>query len=164
MIGTWVGLRYYLASRYDLAIEQSQNTVDLDPSFAAAHLILGESYVQQGKDKEGLDELQKAVSLSGDSPLYMAQVGVSLALAGEKKESLRAIRELQDISVKRYVSPYGVAQIYAALNDKEQTYKWLETAYRDRAVWMSYLAVDPVFDSIRSEKRFRDLLHRVGLD
>jgi hypothetical protein len=48
--------------------------------------------------------------------------------------------------------------------DKEQTYKWLETAYRDRAVWMSYLAVDPVFDSIRSEARFRDLLHRVGLD
>jgi hypothetical protein len=46
----------------------------------------------------------------------------------------------------------------------EQTYKWLETAYRDRAVWMSYLAVDPVFDSIRSEARFRDLLHRVGLD
>src|SRR5580700_8299786 len=164
MIGTWVGLRYYLARRYDVAIEQSQNTVDLDPNFAAAHLSLGESYVQQGKHKEGLDELQKAASLSGDSPLYMAQVGVSLALAGEKKEARRAIRELQDISGKRYVSPYGVAQIYATLNDKEQTYKWLETAYRDRAVWMSYLAVDPVFDSIRSEERFRGLLHRVGLD
>jgi TolB-like protein/DNA-binding winged helix-turn-helix (wHTH) protein len=163
MIGTWVGLRYYLARRYDGAIEQSQNTVDLDPNFAAAHLILGESYVQQGKHKEGLDELQKAAGLSGDSPLYMAQVGVSLAVAGEKKEALRAIRELQDISGKRYVSPYGVAQIYATLNDKEQTYKWLETAYRDRAVWMSYLAVDPVFDSIRSEEHFRDLLRRVDL-
>ena len=84
-------------------------------------------------------------------------------MAGEKKEALRAIRELQDISGKRYVSPYGVAQIYATLNDKEQTYKWLETAYRDRAVWMSYLAVDPVFDSIRSEEHFRDLLRRVDL-
>jgi TolB-like protein/DNA-binding winged helix-turn-helix (wHTH) protein/Tfp pilus assembly protein PilF len=163
MIGTWVGLRYYLARRYDDAIEQSRNTVDLDPNFAAAHLILGESYVQQGKHKEGLDELQKAASLSGDSPLYMAQVGVSLALAGEKKEALRVIRELQDTSGKRYVSPYGFAQIYATLNDKQQTYKWLEVAYRDRAVWMSYLAVDPVFDSIRSEARFRDFLRRVGL-
>jgi TolB-like protein/DNA-binding winged helix-turn-helix (wHTH) protein/Tfp pilus assembly protein PilF len=163
MIGTWVGLRYYLARRYDGAIEQSRNTVDLDPNFAAAHLILGESYVQQGRHKEGLDELQKAASLSGDSPLYKAQVGVGLALAGKKKEALRAIRELQDISGKRYVSPYGVAQIYAALNDREQTYKWLDTAYRDRAVWMSYLVVDPVFDSIRSEDRFRDLLQRVGL-
>jgi TolB-like protein/DNA-binding winged helix-turn-helix (wHTH) protein/Flp pilus assembly protein TadD len=163
MIGTWVGLRYYLARRYDGAIQQSQNTVDLDPSFAAAHLILGESYVQQGKHKEGLDELRKATGLSGDSPLYMAQVGVGLAVAGEKKEALHVIRELQDTSGKRYVSPYGVAQIYAALNDKEQTYKWLDTAYRDRAVWMSYLAVDPVFDSIRTEERFRDLLQRAGL-
>jgi TolB-like protein/DNA-binding winged helix-turn-helix (wHTH) protein/Flp pilus assembly protein TadD len=163
MIGTWVGLRYYLARRYDGAIDQSRNTVNLDPNFAAAHLILGESYVQQGRHKEGLDELQKAASLSGDSPLYKAQVGVGLALAGKKKEALRAIRELQDISGKRYVSPYGVAQIYAALNDREQTYKWLDTAYRDRAVWMSYLVVDPVFDSIRSEDRFRDLLQRVGL-
>jgi TolB-like protein/DNA-binding winged helix-turn-helix (wHTH) protein/Flp pilus assembly protein TadD len=163
MIGTWVGLRYYLARRYDGAIEQSRNTVDLDPNFAAAHLILGESYVQQGKHKLGLDELQKAASLSGDSPLYMAQVGVSLALAGEKKEALRVIRELQGISSRRYVSPYGVAQIYAALNDKEQTYRWLEIACPDRAVWMSYLAVDPLFDSIRSEEPFRDLLRRAGL-
>ncbi len=163
MIGTWVGLRYYLARKYDGATEQSQNTVDLDPNFAAARLILGESYVQQGKHKEGLDELQKAADLSGDSPLYMAQVGVSLALSGKRKEALRVIRELQDISSKRYVSPYGVAQIYAALNDREKTYKWLETAYRDHAVWMSYLAVDPVFDSIRSEDRFRDLLQRTGL-
>ena len=163
MIGSWVGLRYYLAHRFDGAIEQSQNTVDLDPNFAAAHLILGESYVQQGKHKGGLDQLEKAATLSGGSPLYTAQVGVGLALAGEKKEALRVIRELQDTSGKRYVSPYGVAQIYAALNDKEQTYKWLETAYRDRAVWMSYLAVDPVFDSIRSEEHFRDLLRRVGL-
>src|SRR5258708_35248830 len=81
MIGTWVGLRYYLARRYDGAIEQSRNTVELDPNFAAAHLILGESYVQQGKHKEGLDELQKAADLSGDSPLYMAKVEVSLGRA-----------------------------------------------------------------------------------
>lgn len=164
MIGTWVGLRYYLARRYDRAIEQTRNTVDLDPNFAAAHLILGESYVQQGKQKEGLDELQKASSLSGDDPLYKAQVGVSLALAGKKREALRVIRELQNTSGKRYVSPYGFAQIYAALNDKEQTYKLFEVAYRDRAVWMSYLAVDPVFDSMRSEPRFRDLLRRIGLN
>ncbi|HVH72933.1 MAG TPA: tetratricopeptide repeat protein [Candidatus Dormibacteraeota bacterium] len=163
MIGTWVGLRYYLARKYDGAIDQSQKTVDLDPNFAAAHLILGESYAQQGKHKRGLNELQNAAGLSEDSPIYVAQVGVSLALAGEKKEALRVIRELQDTSGKRYVSPYGVAQIYAALNDKEQTYKWLETAYRDRAVWISYLAVDPVFDSIRSEEPFLDLLRRVGL-
>jgi hypothetical protein len=67
-------------------------------------------------------------------------------------------------ATERYVSPYGLgAQIYAALNNKEQTFRWLQTAYDDRAVWMSYLAVDPVFDRYRSDPRLQDLLRRLGL-
>ena len=48
-------------------------------------------------------------------------------------------------------------------NDKEQTFKWLQMAYDDRAVWMSYLAVDPVFDGFSSDLRFQDLLRRIHL-
>ncbi|MGB7847751.1 MAG: tetratricopeptide repeat protein [Candidatus Acidiferrum sp.] len=163
MIGTWVGLRYYLARKYDRAVEQGRNTVELDPNFAAAHLLLGESYVQMGLHEQGLAELEKAASLSGNSPLYLAQVGVAYASAGRKTEALRIIGQLQRASSERYVSPYGLAQIYAALNDREQTFTWLRTAYDDHAVWMSYLGVDPVFDRFRSDPRFQGLLRRVGL-
>jgi TolB-like protein/DNA-binding winged helix-turn-helix (wHTH) protein/Flp pilus assembly protein TadD len=163
MIGTWVGLRYYLAHKYDRAIEQGRNTVELDPNFAAAHLVLGESYVQIGLHEKGLAELQSAASLSGNNPLYLAQVAVAYALEGRKAEALQIITQLQTTSSKRYVSPYGLAQIYAALDDKEQTFKWLQIAYDDRAVWMSYLAVDPVFDGYRADQRFQDLLGRVRL-
>ena len=163
MIGTWVGRRYYLAHQYDLAIEQGRNTEELDANFAAAHLLLGEDYVQMGQHDQGLAELQTAASLSGNSPLYLAQVAVAYASAGKTSEALKIVAQLQSISSTRYVSPYGVAQIYAALNDKEQTFKWLQTAYDDRAVWMSYLAVDPVFDSLRSDQRFQDLLRRAHL-
>jgi tetratricopeptide (TPR) repeat protein len=163
MIGTWVGLRYYLARKYDLAIEQGRNTVELDASFAAAHLLLGENYVQMGLHEQGLAELQTAAGLSGHSPLYLAQVAVAHASAGRKTEALRIIAQLRMIAGTRYVSPYGLAQVYAALNDKEQTFKWLQMAYDDRAVWMSYLAVDPIFDGFRSDQRFQDLLRRVHL-
>jgi len=163
MIGTWVGLRYYLARKFELAIEQGRNTVELDPHFAAAHLLLGDSYVQMGLHEQGLAELQTAASQSGNSALYLAQVAVAHAAAGRKTEALRIIAQLQMIAVAQYVSPYGLAQIYAALNDKEQTFKWLQAAYDDRAVWMSYLAVDPVFDGFHSDQRFQDLLLRVHL-
>jgi TolB-like protein/Flp pilus assembly protein TadD len=163
MIGTWVGRRYYLARKYELAIEQGRKTVELDANFAAAHLLLGENYVQVGLHEQGFAELQSAASLSGNSPLYLAQVAVAHALAGRKPEALQIVAQLQTISSTRYVSPYGLAQIYAALNDKEQTFKWLQIAYDDHAVWMSYLAVDPVFDSLRSDQRFQDLLRRVRL-
>jgi TolB-like protein/DNA-binding winged helix-turn-helix (wHTH) protein/Tfp pilus assembly protein PilF len=163
MIGTWTGLRYYLARKYEAAIEQSRNTVELDPNFAAAHLLLGESYTQAGLRELGLAELQTATRLSGDNPLYLAQVGVAYASAGRKADALQIIRQLQATSSNRYASPYGLAQIYAALNDKEQTFKWLQNAYDDRAVWMSYLAVDPVFDGYHSDQRFQDLLRSVRL-
>jgi len=163
MIGTWLGLRYYLAHQYDSAIEQGRNTVELDPNFAASHLLLGEAYVQKGLHEKGLAELESAASLSGNNPLYLAQVGVAYASEGKRTEALQIATHLQTTSTSRYVSPYGLAQIYAALHDNEQTFKWLNIAYDDRAVWMSYLAVDPVFDRYRSDRRFQDLLRRVRL-
>jgi TolB-like protein/Tfp pilus assembly protein PilF len=163
MIGTWVALRYYLARKYDLAIEQSRRTIALDQNFAAAHLVLGDSYVQAGLHKQGLAELQLAATLSGGSPLYLAQVAVAQAAAGKNTEALRIVAQLQKASRESYVSPYGLAQIYAALDNKEQTFKWLEAAYDDHAVWMSYLAVDPVFDRFREDRRFQDFLGRLSL-
>jgi TolB-like protein/DNA-binding winged helix-turn-helix (wHTH) protein/Flp pilus assembly protein TadD len=163
MINTWAALRYYLAHNYDAATEQGRNAVELDQNFAAAHLLLGETYVQTGRHSEALAELKTAARLSGDSPLYLAQVAVANAAGGRRPEALRIVAQLQNISGERYVSPYGLAQVYAALSDREQTFKWLQTAYDDRAVWMSYLAVDPVFDRFRSDQRFQDLLRQVGL-
>jgi len=87
--------------------------------------------------EQGLPDLQKATSLSGNSPLYLAQVGVAYALAGRKTQAFRIIEQLQKLSREQYVSPYGLVQIYAALNDNEQTFKWLKTACDDHAVWMS---------------------------
>lgn len=163
MISTWVGLRYYMARNYASAIEQNRDSVALDPNFAAAHLMLGEDYLQAGNYGESVNELTKAATLSGESPLYTAQVAVALAAAGRRSEALQIAHELQATSSKRYVSPYGLAQIHAALGSKDDAFGWLQAAYEDRAVWLEYLAVDPVFDRNRSDPRFQDLLSRIGL-
>ncbi|HET9742346.1 MAG TPA: winged helix-turn-helix domain-containing protein [Terriglobales bacterium] len=163
MISTWAGLRYYLARNYSAAIEQNRDSVELDPNFAAAHLLLGEDYVQAGTHSEAIDELKRAAALSGNSPIYASQVGVALAAAGRMREALQVARELQASSTKTYVSPYGLAQIYATLHMEDETFQWLQSAYDDHAVWMGYLAVDPVFDRYRSDRRFQDLLARIGL-
>jgi TolB-like protein/DNA-binding winged helix-turn-helix (wHTH) protein/Flp pilus assembly protein TadD len=163
MISTWVGLRYYMARDYSRAIDQNRNSVELDPNFATAHLLLGKDYLGAGLYGEAVNELKKAANLSGDSPLYTAQLAVARAVAGRNGDALRIARELETSSRKRYVSPYGLAQIYAASNKKEDTFKWLQAAYEDHAVWMGYLAVDPIFDRYRSDERFKNLLRRVGL-
>jgi TolB-like protein/DNA-binding winged helix-turn-helix (wHTH) protein/Flp pilus assembly protein TadD len=163
MISTWMGFRYYMARDYSRAIDQNLNSVELDPNFAAAHLMLGEDYLGAGLHKEAVNELMKAASLSDDSPLYTAQLAVALDAAGRPSDALRIAHQLETSSGKRYVSPYGLAQIYAASNRQEDAFRWLQAAYEDHAVWMGYLAVDPVFDRYRSEDRFKTLLRRVGL-
>jgi TolB-like protein/Flp pilus assembly protein TadD len=163
MISTWVGLRYYIARDYSAAIKQNRESVELDPNFAAAHLLLGEDYIQAGIYGEGVNELRRAATLSGDSPIYTAQVAVALAATGRRSEALRIAHELQMTSRKRYVSPYGLAQIYASLGRKDDAFKCLQAAYDDRAVWMGYLALDPTFDRYRSDQRFQELLRRIGL-
>ena len=110
-----------------------------------------------------MSQLKTAAALSGDSPLYTAQLGVAFAVADRHREAIRIARELEATSTTRYVSPYGLAQIYAALGRDEDAFKWLEAAYEDHAVWMGYLAVDPVFDRYRSDVRFQALLKRVGV-
>jgi tetratricopeptide (TPR) repeat protein len=93
----------------------------------------------------------------------MAQVGVAYAAAGKNAEALSVIDQLQKIARQSYVSSYGLAQIYAALGDKQHAMKWLQSAYDERAVWMEYLKVDPVLDSVRSQPRFQDLVRQMGL-
>jgi hypothetical protein len=125
--------------------------------------VLGEDYVQAGLHSEAVDELKKAARLSGGSPLYTAQVAVALAVAGRNREAFQIAHELEANAKKRYVSPYCLAQIFAALKMDRETFTWLEAAWADHAVWMGYLAVDPIFDRYRSDARFKELLVRVGL-
>ena len=163
MINTWLGLRYYHARRYNEAIEQARKILEFDPSFAPAHLLLGQAYVQTGLHAQAISELQSATSLSGDSPSYLAQVGVAYAAAGRKAEALSVIDQLQNVARQRYVSSYGLAQVYATLGDRQHAMKWLQSAYDERAVWMAYLNVDPALDSVRSDPRFRELVRQMGL-
>jgi hypothetical protein len=71
--------------------------------------------------------------------------------------------ELNEASESRYVSPYWIALIYLGLNEKDKTFEYLQRALDERNAWLVYLNVNPVFDSLRSDVRFDDLLKRVGL-
>ena len=163
MINTWLGYRYYEGRSFDEAIEQGRKILEFDPSFAAAHLLLGQAYLQKGLQAQAISELQNATTLSGDSPSYMAEVGVAYAVSGRKAEALNVINQLRKIAKQSYVSSYGLAQIYAALGYKQNTMNCLQSAYDEGAVWMQYLQVDPVLDSVRSQPRFQDLARQMGL-
>jgi tetratricopeptide (TPR) repeat protein len=152
-----------MARRYDEAIAQLLNTIEMDPTYLLAHIVLGQSYEQKGQYSEAIVELQKADSMAPNSPPVLAALGHAYAVAGKRVEALQLLDELKSQPSRRYVSPFYLAFIYAGLNDHEQAIAWLEKSYDDRSNNTIFLNVVPQFDDLRSELRFQNLLHRIGL-
>src|SRR5687768_6896753 len=157
-----LGWIYYLSGRNDEAIEQCKKILERDPSSFPARRYLGLAYEAKGMYPEAIAEFQTGVKLSG-SPLMLALLGHAYAASGKRTDAQQVLTDLQQLQDQRYVSPYTVAAIYAGLGDKEQTFKWLETAVETRDIWLMNLKVDPVFAKLRSERKFTDILARIRL-
>ena len=152
----------YIAGRNDEAIAECKKMLDVDPNFFPARRYLGLAYEQMGRYEEAISEFDKGVKLSG-SPLMLALLGHAYAASGKTAEARRVLAELEQLKGQKYVSPYTIATIYAALGAKDQAFDQLEKAYEDRDIWLMNLKVDPVLGNLRSDRRFPDLLRRVGL-
>jgi len=157
-----LGWIYYLSGKNDEAIEQCKKILELDPSSFPARRYLGLAYEAKGMYAEAIAEFQTGVKISG-SPLMLALLGHAYAASGKKAEAQQVLTDLQQLQDQRYVSPYTVAAIYAGLGDKEQAFKWLDTAVESRDIWLMNLKVDPVFAKLRSERKFTDILARIRL-
>ena len=150
------------AGHYDSAVEQWKRTFELDPNILEGRLWLSKAYWTRGLYPEAISEAQKAESDSGRTPRYVAGVGYALAAAGKRAEAHHIIDELSS-STSRDISPYYIAGIYSMLRERDQAFEWLEKAYEGRDYQLAPIMIDPVFDSIRSDSRYSDLLRRMGL-
>jgi TolB-like protein/DNA-binding winged helix-turn-helix (wHTH) protein/Tfp pilus assembly protein PilF len=157
-----LGWRLYMAGQYDRAIAQLHNTIEMDPTFILPHIVLGQSYEQKGDYTKAIAELQQTAAMSHDSPPVIAALGHVYGVAGKQTEALKVLEELRSESRSQYVSPFYMALVYAGLGDHGQAMDWLEKAYADRSNSLIFADVDPRLNGLRSDPRFRDLLHRIG--
>jgi TolB-like protein/tetratricopeptide (TPR) repeat protein len=162
-INTDLGRTFYFARQYDRAAEQFRKTMDFDPNFGITYLWLGEVFEQQGLLDKAIPHLEKGVSITGGSSYSLGKLGHGYALAGRKDEAHRILQQLLELSQQKYVSSYDAAMIYVGLGDHDQAFSWLNQAAAERSLWLGYLKVEPQFDPLRSDRRFPDLLSRLGL-
>ncbi len=148
--------------RYDDALRQCRKSLDLDPNFPRAHDQLGQIYQQRGKYDEAIAEFSKALDLDPGRPAAQAELARTRALAGGAAEVRSTLGKLID-SRTSWVTPYLAAIICLATGDKDQAFAWLNKAFAERSDQLLYLNVDPVFDGVRHDPRFRLLTQRVGL-
>ncbi|HYV83605.1 MAG TPA: tetratricopeptide repeat protein [Pyrinomonadaceae bacterium] len=151
------------ARRYGEAIEQLRAVIAMDPNHYQAYWVLGHTYAANKQFDEAVAAAEKAVELSERAPGALGILGLAYGLAGRKTEATKILVELLELSRTRYVTPAALVNVYVGLGDKEQTFVWLEKAYEERSNYIAYLKVFPILDPVRSDRRFADLVGRVGL-
>jgi TolB-like protein/serine/threonine protein kinase/predicted Zn-dependent protease len=163
VMNTFMGATLYYAGRYDEAIDQCRRTIQMDPNFAVAHWHLGLAYEEKQILDAAIEEFKKAISLSGGSPLMRAALGRAYAKSQKKNEASEMLNELNELAKRQYVSAYEIATIYVALSNNEQAFQLLEEAYGEHSFHLAYLNVSPQFKPVISDRRFQDLVQRIGL-
>ena len=162
IINTIKAYTFYFARQYDRAIEQSQETLELDPNFALAHNILGSSYLQKEMYEEAIAEYKKVMGFRGGE--LRARLGHAYALAGKRDESLRILKEMKEQWKQGGIRAHPIAAIYIGLGEEDQALEWLEKSYGERDPEMVRLNVDPRFDSLCLNPRFKAILKKMNLE
>ncbi|HEX3822667.1 MAG TPA: hypothetical protein VHW45_20210 [Candidatus Sulfotelmatobacter sp.] len=109
-------------------------------------------------------ELETAARLAPDIPSVVASLGYANSVAGRRTDARKILEKLATLRPKTYVPATDLAAISVSLGEKDEAFRWLEEAFQERAVSLTWVKSWPPFGPIRDDPRFAELLHRIGLD
>ncbi|HWK09177.1 MAG TPA: hypothetical protein VNR64_03950, partial [Vicinamibacterales bacterium] len=162
-IGTSRGVLAFYERRFEEARDVLRATLALDASFAPAHFFLAQVLAELGDDAAALGHAERACALAERPPETVAAFGVVAARAGDRSRAGQCLAELQATAASRFVSPGLAAQIYAALGADADACMALERAFTERAPDLAWMAVRPVFATLRNDERFQHFVSRLGV-
>jgi len=148
----------YLSRQYDRVIEVASKTLEIKPNSYSMYQHMGQAYVQKGMFDQAIAAFQKARTLSGGSIFAIEMLGNTYARAGKKEEAQQVLEQLEG-SANRELQ---VACVYIGMGELDLAFGWLDKACQARSSELIHLKVNPLYDSIRSDPRFADLLRRTG--
>jgi DNA-binding SARP family transcriptional activator/Tfp pilus assembly protein PilF len=160
----YVAMVCYHARAFDRALVEARLSLQLHEPFPLGWWALGLAQEQLGRTADAVAAYERAVALTEESPLMLAQLGRALARAGNVREARAIASRLHGGAELHVPTPYFTASLYAATGDLELAQDSLERAYRERAPHLVFLKVAPEMDELRGETRFRQLLARMGLN
>ena len=155
-----LAIPYYLKRDYARALNLLRQANELGPAFTSTWEI--GVYIQNRLFNETLSELEKAKRERKDDWLLIYDTGIVNAAQGKRAEALQNIKQLEEMSGADLNEGHWIAKIYAALNDKEMAFSWLDRSLAAGAIVFFYKD-EPVWDAIRNDPRFTDLLRRMGI-
>ena len=152
------------AGRYDQAVLEGADAVELDPGYDRARATLGWAYFLSGKQSEGLAELETAVAVSSGNTMWLGQLGQAYAMAGNADKARDILRELEERANTAFVSPYHIAYVYTGLGDYDRALDMLERAVATRTGPTYSIKGSFLLKQLHTHPRFRALLRQMNLE
>jgi TolB-like protein/DNA-binding winged helix-turn-helix (wHTH) protein/cytochrome c-type biogenesis protein CcmH/NrfG len=169
LANTSLGSIYWSSHDFDRAIQQMQRALEIDPNYRDAHFELALVYESLGRYDQALVEFEKYRTLSGDPLAFKAAMAHLYAVQGRRTDALKLLEELKaahkhgDVRSSEGTLSYNVALVYVGLGDKDHAFQWLQKSYAGHIDDLVEINDDPRVEPLRSDPRFQELLHRVGL-
>jgi len=170
IISANTGLYSYYEKNYDDAIAKYKTTLQSDPEFWVARHYLALAYVQKGMHDEAIVELRRLIKAPSSGPIpdqiveaeseASASLGFAYGMAGKQAEARAIINQLDALSKRRYVSPLYFAIVYAGLKDNDKAIDYLNKAFDARHPGLVLIRIEPMFDGLRGDERFKALIKR----
>jgi tetratricopeptide (TPR) repeat protein len=155
------GMIYYYSRRYDLAVEKLNAVLEMEPNFPRAHLVRA-AYVEKGQFADALADIEN-YHPQYDNEWYWSSLAYVYGRSGRPNEARRLLEKLERLNQHTQVDPATILMAHLGLGSRDQAFFWLERAYAEHSNAITTMKVEPAFDLLRSDPRFQDLQHRVGL-
>ena len=156
-----LGVFLYVSGDYEGAIAAFERALELEPDIKHSHYLLGLTLLQVGRFMEAVAAIRKSFERSVPG-VHLGALVAAYAASGREQEANEALRQLQHLWANSFVSPVEFVYAYAGLGRKSDALDWLEKAYEERSVWVSWLKVDPMWDPLRSNPRFQALYQKMN--
>ncbi len=153
----------YMMRRYDESVAEYKKTLALDPQHGFAHLGLAASYNEKRMYPEAIAESQAAWQLMPNNPSAGAELGFAYAASGHEPEARKILNKFLDQAAHGSFPPKSIAEVYMGLGEKDSAFEWLTKAIDARDPYL-YLLADPIYDALRRDARFAQLLERAKLN
>lgn len=163
-IATVLGGFYVYVGRNDDALFQWNKALRSNPDNVPAYLNRGIFYAKAGRREDALADLNRSMELTSGASVVKCILAYVHSAMGDREDAVKLLQELETLSQKEYVSPWYMAIVNASLGNKDEFFRLAEKAVEERSAEIEGLVnPDPVFDSVRPDPRYAELLKKVGL-
>jgi serine/threonine-protein kinase len=156
-------LVHYHGRRYDDAIKASERALERDATSALSLLCISMANAANGAHRKAILHAEQGVNLSPEVNFLRGILGAVYAMAGDKETARAVLRDLDDRSRTTYVAPLIISWIYCHLGESDEAFGWLTRAYDEHSCSLSFGLRAPLYDVIREDPRFAELVAKLRL-